>query len=190
MSGKYPLIEDTAKTRARKTLSLGTGTVNELSTSDYKTLSAIFPSSPIYSETNDTYRVTAKKYLSPTVDDGLQEGDANQFPEKVDLNYTEAPKFIDGIKSNDGEQFDSPYYPNLIVNTDPAGGPGQKTGIPLEPNDNFGIGNPTSPDTGPSVSSGLLSQTDTISKTTVGTVAGQSFAHSAFPGALNPKTSP
>ena len=177
---KYPLIEDTDKTRERKTLE-----TSSLSTSksDYKTLSTMFPNSPIYSETNDTYRVTAKAYLSTPGPEGatLQEGDPNQFPDGVDLNYGKAPEL-----PTDQSEYEGNYYPKLVVgelNED-----GTSAGSTITPNDNFGFGAVAGTTTGPKASSTLLSQTDTISKTAIGAVSGQSFAHSEFPGALKVPT--
>ena len=173
---KYPLIEDTDKTRERETLSTDSLSV---STSDYKTLSTIFPRSPIYSLTNDTYRVTAKAYLSTPGLDGvvLQEGDPDQFPDGVDLNYGEAPEL-----PTEQSKFEGNYYPNLVVSD--FGVEGTSAGSTVTPNDNFGSGLTAGTNSGPKDSSVLLSATDTISNPTVGTTDGQSNANPTFPGAL------
>lgn len=173
MSGKYPLIEDTAKTRSRVTLS--PGVTNPLSTSDYGTLSKIFPNSPIYVETNDTYRVIAKEALSPD----LQTGDGDQFPDPVDLNFGKAPAL-----PVDQADFEGAYYPNLIANPDPAGGEGTSAGSTVVPNDNFGTGATAGSNKGPATSASMISETDTISAPSVGTTLGQSAAQPEFPGAL------
>jgi len=175
MSGKYPLIEDTGKTRERKVLETSSLST---STSDYKTLSTMFPRSPIYSETNDAYRVIARKALSPTADDGFQIGDLDQFgDEGVDLNYGKAPEL-----PTDQSKFEGNYYPNLVVSG--FGEDGTSAGSTVTPNDNFGSGLTAGTNSGPKASSDLLSETDAISNPTVGTVSGQSNANPTFPGAL------
>jgi len=193
MSNKYPLIQDTNTTRVRKLITPGpTGddavatllTESVLSTSDGASLKTMFKHSPIYTLANDVYRVAAKAALSPK----FQEGDLNQFPGGVNLDYSGSPDLSAGIVTTD-ETFDSPYYPNLIANSDPAGGPGTGTGTPLEANDNFGSGNKIDVNGGPSKSSELLAATDAISFPPNGTAPGQSNAHSAFPGALTNRTS-
>ena len=193
MSNKYPLIQDTNTTRKRTTITPGPSgddavatllTESALSTSDGETLKKLFGRSPIYNITNESYRVAAKAALSPM----LQGGDLNQFPDGVNLDYNGSPDLSAGIATTD-EIFDSPYYPNLIANSDPSGGPGTGTGTPLESNDNFGTGNKVDANSGPLKSSTLLSATDTISSPPNGTISGQSNAHSAFPGALTNRTS-
>ena len=193
MSNKYPLIQDTNTTRVRKLITPGpTGddaaatllTESVLSTSDGASLKTMFKHSPIYNITNDAYRIAAKTALSPT----LQRGDLNQFPDGVNLDYNGSPDLSAGIATTD-ETFDSPYYPNLIANSDPSGGPGTGTGTPLTSNDNFGTGNKVDANGGPSKSSALLSATDAIGSPPNGTISGQSNAHSAFPGALTNRTS-
>lgn len=129
MPGKYPTVNSALTTRT--TLTPG-GTAG-LSNSDKGTLSTMFPNSPIYSYTEADYRTIAKGYLQPDT-----QSDSTLYPhfsDPVDMNYTDSPDL-----STPPAGFDSSYYPNLIANSDPAGGEGTATGSPLSPNDNFGSG--------------------------------------------------
>lgn len=126
MPGKYPTIN--APLTTRTTLTAG-GTPG-LSNSDKATLSLMFPNSPIYNLTEADYRAQAQNYLLPET----QSGDPAQFP-SVSMDYAGSPDL-----KTPPPGFDSSYYPNLIVNPDPAGGEGTATGTPLSPNDNFGTG--------------------------------------------------
>ena len=177
MSGKYPLIEDTDRTRTRDTLSTDSLSV---STSDYKTLSTMFPRSPIYvPDANADYRIIAQQALSPKYGE-MQGGDVDQFgPNGVDLNYGEAP----ALPTTQGD-FEGNYYPNLVVSGFREDG--TSAGSTVTPNDNFGSGLSAGTNSGPKASSDLLSLTDTISAPidTVGNLLGKSNANPTFPGAL------
>ena len=87
-----------------------------------------------------------------------------------------------------GVEIDSPYYPNLIANADPAGGEGTKTGTRLSPNDNFGrgtaYGDPSaSPPLTPAATAAKIATTSIDVVGAIG-VLGQSPANSVNPGAL------
>lgn len=186
MSNKYPLIQDTNIARVRKLITPGpTGddavatllTESVLSTSDGASLKTMFNRSPIYTLTNESYRVAAKAALSPT----LQSGDPDQFP-SVNLDYGAAP-----ILPTAQEKYEGAYYPYLVVDYDNAGvSDGTSAGSTVTPNDNFGVGAVAGSTIGPAQSSADIALTDTISSTTVGAVPGVSNAHLHFPGAVNP----
>ena len=174
MPGKYPLI--TAPTRVRSILEAG-GT-DSLSQSDTATLRLMFPNSPIYYsdpsteavQTDEAYRALAAGYLQPEV----QTGDADQFPDGVNMDYAEAPDL-----SIPPAGFDSSYYPNLIANPDPSGGEGTATGTVLSPNDNFGTPSGINVTTVlPSATSAIINQT-TINVTGPIAPSGQSGANTA-----------
>ena len=180
MPGKYPLIESPPSERTTITpgpspYGLAVGTV--LSRSDKNGLAAMFPSSPIYTYSNQTYRQFAQTLLMPAT----QVGDPDQFPAPVDMNYTGAPDL-----SVPPAGFDSSYYPNLIANSDPAGGEGTATGSPLTPNDNFGTGSPVT-EVLPSATAAIISQ---ITVEAVGPIApgGQSGANLADGGTVTTHT--
>jgi hypothetical protein len=134
MPGKYPTINSPLTTRTSLTPGESTG----ISNSDKLSLKMMFPNSPIYSYTESDYRTKAAGYLQPA----RQSGNSD-FPEYsetgVDMNYTGAPD-LSKITHIGGVEVDSPYYPNLIANSDPAGDEGTKTGVPLKSNENFGTG--------------------------------------------------
>ena len=171
MPGKYPLIQSPLSERTTITSGpgpdgLATGTV--LSRSDRNGLAAMFRNSPIYTYTDQDYRQFAQGVLLPDV----QTGDPDQFPTGVDMNYTDSPDL-----SIPPAGFDSSYYPNLIANSDPAGGEGTATGVPLTPNDTFGTGSPVTLVT-PAATSAIISQT-TIEALGPIAPAGQSGANLA-----------
>jgi hypothetical protein len=182
MPGKYPTIE--ALPSSRTTITPGpTGQVDGVATesilshSDKNSLNTMFSSSPIYKITAADYRATAQDLLLGKAGT-TQPGDSDVFPSGVDLNYTNSPDLTKGI---DG--FDTAYYPNLIANSDPAGGEGTQTGSPLTPNDNFGTGGVVT-DVVPSLTSAKISETSIDVVGPVG-VSGQSAAHSINPGAIS-----
>lgn len=180
MATRYPLIRDRLNTRNRS-IDGGESETTSLSTSDYSTLSAIFPNSPVYSSaapftSDETYRAYAQTLLIPTT----QTGDADQFPTGVNLDYAGSPNLN---ATPDG--FESSYYPNRIVNSDPAGGEGTAItteGDLLTPNDNFGNGGFASDSANqPSTTAAA------IAGTTLGTALplGQSLAHAPGSGAAS-----
>jgi hypothetical protein len=130
MPGKYPTINSILTTRTSLTPGGSTG----ISNSDKLSLSTMFPNSPIYRYTESNYRTLAAGYLQLAFQTG-----SSDFPDGVDMNYTGAPD-LSKITHIGGVEVDSPYYPNLIANSDPAGGEGTKTNIPLSSHDNFGTG--------------------------------------------------
>lgn len=177
MPANYPLIADTDTTRARTIGGVAdpaVPSVSSLSRSDYSTLSAMFPSSPIYTTADADYRATAAGLLMPDV----QTGDSTQFP-SVDMNYAGSPDL-----STPPVGFDSSYYPNLIANSDPAGGEGTATGTPLLPHDNFGSGNPVTEVT-PLATAAIISQT-TVDVSGPIAPAGQSGAGASSTHDINP----
>jgi hypothetical protein len=183
MPGKYPTIEALPSSRAAITPGPagqvdGVATESILSHSDKNTLNTMFPSSPIYKITAADYRATAQDLLLGKAGT-TQPGDDDVFPGGVDLNYTDSPDLTKGI---DG--FDTPYYPNLIANADPAGGEGTKIGSPLTPNDNFGSG-ATVDAVVPAATSAKISETSINVTGQIG-VPGQSAAHDINVGASTP----
>ena len=173
MPGKYPTINSPLTTRT--SLTHGDDTL-PLSNSDKRLLSSMFRNSPIYYELASEYRGRMAPYLQPSI----QEGDADQFPEGVNLDYSGAPDFSK-ITQIGGVEVDSPYYPNLIANSDPAGGEGTNTGVPLSSHDNFGTGAKVD-NVNPSATSAVISaQTIDVS----GEIAplGDSGTHGINPGA-------
>ena len=187
MPKKYPTI--TSPLTKRTTLTRG-GTAG-LSNSDKESLKKMFPNSPIY------------KYAGLTDEDGMvaqfltdcaallqpdvQFGDAAQFPGGVNLDYSESPD-LNSITKIGGVLVDSPYYPNLIANEDPAGGEGTNTGTPLSPNDNFGRGTAygdlaASPPLTPAATAAKIATTSIDVTGPIG-ILGQSPANSVNPGAL------
>jgi len=136
----------------------------------------MFPNSPIYKKTASVYLSDMVPYLQPSI----QKGDANQFPDGVNLDYSGAPDFSK-ITQIGGVEVDSPYYPNLIANNDPAGGEGTKTGVPLKSNDNFGTGAKVD-NVNPSATSAAIS---TLTIDVSGEIAplGDSGTHGINPGA-------
>lgn len=175
MPGKYPTIN--SPITARTTLTAG-GTVG-LSNSDTMTLNAMFPTSPIYTTLASDYLTTARDLLQPAV----QEGDAVQFP-SVDMDYTGAPD-VSSITDINGVAIDSPYYPNLIVNSDPTGGEGSSVvaagGTAVAANDNFGTGGTVDTVT-PSATAAQIATTTIDVSGPIGTL-GQSEAWATNPGA-------
>lgn len=147
MPGKYPTINSASTSRTTLTPGGTTG----LSNSDKSTLSAMFPNSPIYSQTEEGYRTLAKGYLQP--DTQSDTTDYPHFPTAVNMNYGDSPDL-----SVPPAGFDSSYYPNLIVNPDPAGGEGTAIGSSLTPNDNFGTG-ATVDEVLPNKTAAVISQT-------------------------------
>jgi len=172
MPGKYPTINSPLTTRTSLTPGGSTG----ISNSDKLSLSTMFPNSPIYIKTASVYLSEMAPYLQPSI----QEGDANQFPDGVNLDYSGAPDFSK-ITHIGGEEVDSPYYPNLIANSDPAGGEGTKTGVPLSSHDNFGTGAKVD-NVNPSETSAAIS---TLTIDVSGEIAqpGDSGTHGINPGA-------
>jgi hypothetical protein len=181
MPGKYPTIE--APPSERTVITPGPGpdgvaTDSILSKSDKNSLSLMFKNSPIYSVVADDYRALAQDLLLGKAG-STQPGDNDVFPGGVDLNYTDSPDLTKGI---DG--FDTPYYPNLIVNDSPAGGEGTPTGTPLAPNDNFGSG-ATVDAVVPAATSAKISETSIVTSGPIG-ATGQSAAHDINVGASTP----
>ena len=188
MPGKYPTI--TSPLTTRTTLEPG-GTAG-LSNSDKASLKKMFPNSPIYewagktteSEMVAQFLTDCATLLQPTV----QYGDAAQWGSSgVNLDYNGSPD-LNAVTSINGVEIDSPYYPNLIANVDPAGGEGTKTGTPLSPNDNFGqgtaYGDPSaSPPLTPAATAAKIATTSIDVVGAIGTL-GQSPANSVNPGAL------
>lgn len=129
MPGKYPTVNSPLTTRTTITPGGTTG----LSNSDKLTLSRMFPNSPIYSFTEEAYRADAKGFLQP--DEQVDDSPYPHFSDPVNMNYADSPNL-----ATPPAGFDSSYYPNLIANSDPAGGEGTATGAPLSPNDNYGTG--------------------------------------------------
>lgn len=185
MPGKYPLIESPPSERTSIVSGpapdgLAVGSV--LSRSDKNGLAAMFPSSPIYSNTDQAYRQFAQTLLMPDT----QVGDPAHFPAPVDMNYTGAPDLSDSSSGPLSLGFDSPYYPNLIANPDPSGGEGTATGVPLTPNDNFGTGSPVTVVL-PSATAAIISQT-TVEAVGPIAPAGQSGANLASGGTVHTHT--
>lgn len=187
MPGKYPTI--TSPLTTRTTLEPG-GTAG-LSNSDKALLKKMFPNSPIYEYAGKTaegemvaqFLTDCAALLQPTV----QTGDADQFPGGVNLDYNESPD-LNSVTSIGGVDIDSPYYPNLIANADPAGGEGTRTGTPLSPNDNFGQGTAygdlaASPPLTPAATAVKIATTSIDVIGPIG-ILGQSPANSVNPGAL------
>ena len=176
MATRYPLIRDNLTARNRSIGATTEGVVT-LSTSDYSTLKEMFRNSPAYTYTSDAaYRTIAQGLLLPE----NQTGDADQFPEGVNLDYAGAPD-LNATPTG----FESSYYPNRIVNSDPAGGEGApvtEEGDRLTANDNFGNGGFAS-DTSNQPSATAAA----IAGTTLGTALplGQSLAHAAGSGAAS-----
>jgi hypothetical protein len=164
MPGKYPTINSPLTTRT----TLAAGGTAGLSNSDKSTLGAMFPNSPIYSFNETDYRALAKGYLQP--DTQSDTTDYPHFAAPVDMNYGGSPDL-----STPPDGFDSSYYPNLIANSDPAGGEGTATGVPLSPNDNFGTGT-TVDQVLPSATAAIISQS-TIESTGPIAPSGQSGAN-------------
>jgi hypothetical protein len=142
----------------------------------------MFKNSPIYNLTAADYRAIAQGLLLPS----SQLGDPTFFPNPVDMNYTASPDL-----STPPAGFDTSYYPNLIVNPDPAGGEGTATGTPLEPNDNFGT--PGSSGIAiPAETAGIISQATLningaiapLGQSGANTSSGVVTTHIANPGAL------
>lgn len=136
MPGKYPLI--TAPTREKTSLAAG-GTPG-LSESDTNTLRKMFPNSPIYksmsggAQSDAQYRTYAAGYLQPTI----QQGDVDQFPDGVNLDFKGTPEF-----PTDPAEYEGRYLPYLVVPSDPsARTDGTSSGVERAPNDNFGSGSP------------------------------------------------
>ena len=175
MPGKYPTINSNLTTRT--TLTPG-GTLG-ISNSDKNALKAMFPNSPIYSETASDYLTKAAALLQPS----SQTGDSDIFPSGVSLDYEGSPD-LSVPPLVDGVPFDTSYYPNLIANSDPAGGEGTATGAPLSPNDNFGTGSPVTTVT-PSATATLINKQTFDSNNPDGKVPslGDSGAQSVNPGA-------
>jgi hypothetical protein len=174
MPGKYPTINSPNTGRAPITA----GVVSPSSNSDKNTLSAMFPNSPIYSMTEADYRALAASYLQPAT-----QTDTSSYPHfasPVNMDYQGTPDL-----STPPTGFDSSYYPNLVVNPDPAGGEGSSVvaagGTAVAANDNFGTGFKAN-EVNLAATAAALS---TTSIDTVGPVAtmGQSAAHSLNPGA-------
>jgi hypothetical protein len=184
MPGKYPTIEVLSTTRKAIEVGaqpdgVGLSLPNtSLSNSETASLKLMFSKSPIYKITAAEYRTTAQGLLLGGATGTKQLGDPNQFPDGVDLNYTDSPNLTNGI---DG--FDSPYYPNLIVGADPAGSEGTPGATPVPINDNFGSGLPVT-EVIPSATSAALSTTSIDVLGPVG-IGGRSAAHDLNPGATN-----
>jgi len=181
MATRYPLIKDTLTARQRALNTAGTeeSPGSALSTSDYSTLSTLFPNSPVYSSaapftSNNTYRSYASEYLLPD----NQSGDADQFPDGVNLNYAGAPNL-----ATPPTGLESSYYPNRRANSNPAGGEGTpvtEESDKLTAGDNFGSGYEVTNDAmQPSTTS------PAIAGTTLGDALplGQSLAHALGSGA-------
>lgn len=185
MPGKYPLIESPPSERTSIVSGpapdgLAEGTV--LSRSSKNGLAAMFPNSPIYTYSDQTYRQFAQTLLMPDA----QIGDPAHFPAPVDMNYAGSPDLSDASSGPLSLGFDSPYYPNLIANPDPAGGEGTATGVPLSPNDNFGTGSPVT-EVIPSATAAIISQT-TVEAFGPIAPAGQSGANLASGGTVTTHT--
>jgi len=158
MPGRYPTITSPESSRSTITTS-STGT----SRSDTATLKKMFPKSPTYysdalsttAQSDAAYRSVAAGLISPdTQSDTLN---YPHFDNPVDMNYGESPDL-----STPPPGFDSSYYPNLIANSDPAGGEGTKLGgDPRSPNDNFGTG-ATVDTVLPSATAAIISQTTIV----------------------------
>ena len=179
MPGKYPTIEVLATERQAIDPTShpdGVQTGANLSKSETASLKLMFSRSPIYTTLAADYRVIAQKLLlgEPEV---KQLGDEAQFPGGVDLDYGDSPNLSAGVAG-----FDSPYYPNLIVNEDPAGGEGSTGATPVPINDNFGSGDLVTAVI-PFVTSAKLATTSIVVAGPVG-ASGQSAAHDVNPGAL------
>ena len=174
MPAKYPTIEALSTTRS----AIVTGDDTQpASHSDTASLKLMFPRSPIYNVTAAQHRKTAQGLLlEGNLTGPKQEGDPDQFEGGVDLNYTASPDLTKGI---DG--FDSPYYPNLIVNGDPNFDGTGATPVPI--NDNFGSGDLVTAVV-PLATSAVISTTSIDVSGPVGAL-GKSAAHDINPGATN-----
>jgi hypothetical protein len=170
MPGKYPTINSPLTIRT----SLTPGGSAGISNSDKLSLKNMFPNSPIYSYTESDYRTLAAGYLQPARQSG--NSDFPEYSAGVDMNYTGAPDL-----SATPPDRDSLYYPNLIAFPDPAGGEGTKTGVPLNPNDNFGTGATVNNVLPSATAAAISAQTVDV----VGPIAqpGDSGTHNINPGA-------
>lgn len=179
MPGKYPTIEVIATTRQSIDPTYhpdGVQAGANLSKSETASLKLMFSRSPIYTTLAADYRVVAQGLLLGNKGE-IQAGDEDQFHGGVDLNYGLSPDLRAGIPG-----FDSPYYPNLIVNEDPAGGEGSTGATPVPINDNFGSGDLVTAVV-PLVTSEKLATTSIVVAGPIG-ASGQSAAHDVNPGAL------
>ncbi len=174
MSGRYPTINSPITSRA----SITAGVVSPSSNSDKNTLAAMFPNSPIYSMTAEEYLAVAASYLQPST-----QADTTSYPHfdaPVNMDYQETPDF-----STPPAGFDSSYYPNLIANSEPAGGEGSSAvaagATPIGSNDNFGTGLKAD-EVKPSATAAALAAQSIAVAGSAGT-KGQSAAHSLNPGA-------
>jgi len=174
MPGRYPTINSPITSRA----SITAGVVSPSSNSDRNTLAAMFPNSPIYSMTAEDYLTLAASYLQPATQDDTTSYPHFDFP--VNMDYQDTPNL-----STPPAGFDSSYYPNLIANSDPAGGEGSSAvaagATAVEANDNFGTGLKADEVIPSATAAALAAQSIAVAGSTG--AKGQSAAHSLNPGA-------